>query len=223
MILDKFVKIIVNASVSKYYEKFGYKIIKEKDRYGRTRIKKGTHLKVNISHLHRCAKVDVNVLCELCNKKRKTSFYGLNMGNSGFVKKGTTHCKPCAASIQGYKTKGQFRLKGSDSPLFKSGRGYTQYKANAKTKDRVFSLSIEQFRKITSLSCHYCGGTSIHTGDLSMKCGIDRIDSSKGYTFENCLPCCTTCNVAKMDMSYKEFKAHIKRMYKHMFVKNVKG
>jgi hypothetical protein len=35
--------------------------------------------------------------------------------------------------------------------------------------------------------------------------GIDRVDNNKGYTIENCVPCCTAVNYAKLDMSYSDF------------------
>ena len=46
--------------------------------------------------------------------------------------------------------------------------------------------------------------------------GIDRIDSSKGYTKDNCVSCCTHCNYAKHEMSVKEFKNFILSVYNHL-------
>ena len=51
--------------------------------------------------------------------------------------------------------------------------------------------------------------------DYVLKCnGIDRIDSSKGYTVENSVPCCKYCNTAKNTMSVDEFLKWIGRVYK---------
>lgn len=41
-------------------------------------------------------------------------------------------------------------------------------------------------------TCEYCG---FHQEGVFL--GIDRVDSRKGYTVENCLPCCWRCNTAK--------------------------
>jgi len=38
--------------------------------------------------------------------------------------------------------------------------------------------------------CYYCGYPSN---------GVDRIDNSIGHIMTNCIPCCHTCNVARMD------------------------
>lgn len=42
--------------------------------------------------------------------------------------------------------------------------------------------------------------------DHVLKCnGIDRVDSSKGYTVENSVACCKYCNTAKNTMTESEF------------------
>ena len=45
--------------------------------------------------------------------------------------------------------------------------------------------------------------------------GIDRVDSSKGYEYNNVVSCCKNCNSAKMQLSIKEFKEHIIKIYNH--------
>jgi hypothetical protein len=35
--------------------------------------------------------------------------------------------------------------------------------------------------------------------------GIDRVDNTKGYSVDNCVPCCRRCNVAKADMTPDQF------------------
>ena len=45
--------------------------------------------------------------------------------------------------------------------------------------------------------------------------GIDRIDSNKGYSFDNVVACCKYCNGAKNTMTQEEFKEWIKRVYEH--------
>ena len=48
--------------------------------------------------------------------------------------------------------------------------------------------------------------------------GIDRVDSSKGYTLDNCVPCCSICNTMKLNYTLQEFSDHITKVYNH-FVK----
>ena len=44
--------------------------------------------------------------------------------------------------------------------------------------------------------------------------GIDRVDSNIGYIFENCVPCCKLCNMAKKEYPVEEFKEWIAKLGK---------
>ncbi|MDI6785108.1 MAG: hypothetical protein QMD92_00205 [bacterium] len=96
---------------------------------------------------------------------------------------------------------------------------YLQYKLQAAKRDFDFTLTFEEFVKLVSLSCYYCGRPPSnikrgHNGDFIYQ-GIDRENSEIGYTRSNSVPCCKTCNMAKGTMSHIEFIAHIIRMYKY--------
>jgi len=79
--------------------------------------------------------------------------------------------------------------------------------ANAKRRIISWGLSIDQAASFYTQPCHYCGGEP--NGNLN---GIDRQDNNKGYTIENCVPCCTTCNVAKQQMLPDEFIWHCNKV-----------
>jgi hypothetical protein len=74
---------------------------------------------------------------------------------------------------------------------------YQKYIYGAKSRKYLFNLTLEDFRKILSNPCHYCGTES--------KIGIDRKDNKVGYQLDNCLPCCKDCNYFKRSMDYEEF------------------
>lgn len=42
--------------------------------------------------------------------------------------------------------------------------------------------------------------------------GLDRIDSSKGYTMSNVQPCCYLCNQLKSNLDEEVFLNHIKKI-----------
>lgn len=44
--------------------------------------------------------------------------------------------------------------------------------------------------------------------------GLDRVDSNKKHTKDNCVPCCKTCNLMKINHSQKFFVEHIGRIFK---------
>lgn len=53
------------------------------------------------------------------------------------------------------------------------------------------------------MPCEYCGGWLPETGH-----GMDRKDPLKGYTLENVVPCCTSCNrIKNRYLTYEEMKA----------------
>lgn len=59
-------------------------------------------------------------------------------------------------------------------------------------KNIPYDLSNEQFEELINNKCYYCGSI-----DENKYNGIDRKDSSLGYTFDNCLTCCGVCNLQK--------------------------
>ena len=71
-------------------------------------------------------------------------------------------------------------------------RRYSSARGLAKRRGYEFSLSKTEFLALISLPCHYCGGALPVT-----RGGLDRVDNSKGYTFDNVVPCCSDCNRIK--------------------------
>ena len=107
---------------------------------------------------------------------------------------------------------------------------YATYKSNARINERVFELTLGEFKDITSKKCFYCGtepssccGKNLNHTNIELVShpaytynGIDRVDSSKGYIKENVVPCCKWCNIAKSNKTVEEFKEHILRIYNHL-------
>jgi hypothetical protein len=87
---------------------------------------------------------------------------------------------------------------------------FSNYKCAAKKRSLVWELSEDQFRALVTSPCHYTGTPPSNTsrarsGEVFLYSGIDRIDSNKGYTIDNCVPCCGFANRAKSDMKYNDF------------------
>ena len=94
-----------------------------------------------------------------------------------------------------------------------------KYEAQARYRNLEFILSSEQFSEITKRACYYCNKEPSQVikfrgcnGEYVYN-GIDRVDNLKGYTIENCVPCCGTCNKAKMSMTENEFADWVVRVY----------
>lgn len=101
---------------------------------------------------------------------------------------------------------------------------YSQYRRNAAKRNLEFLLSKDQFRELTSSYCYYCGrfpsnSRISNNGDFTYN-GIDRMDNTKGYTIDNCVPCCKTCNKAKNNNTKEEFINWILRVYNKVVMKS---
>ena len=107
-------------------------------------------------------------------------------------------------------------------------RLYNQYKYNATHLGRVFELTKDEFKRITSSNCYYCGieprqtNKEPHFNGVYPYNGIDRVDPTKGYILENTVPCCKRCNRAKDDMTFDEFIKWLEKAYSYSRTKREK-
>ncbi len=101
---------------------------------------------------------------------------------------------------------------------------YSRYLKRDLTASRDSDLTKEEFQKLTSSQCFYCnlppsqvleipGSRGSYTYN-----GIDRVNNDLGYTKENTVPCCKTCNWMKVNMSQSDFVAHVKTIAIHLQV-----
>ncbi len=93
-----------------------------------------------------------------------------------------------------------------------------RYKAeNRRNKSIPFKISLSLFRYLILQPCFYCNkkwySQSIYRGFVLTYNGIDRVDNSRGYTWDNTITCCGTCNNAKEQMTIETFRRWIKRVY----------
>lgn len=101
---------------------------------------------------------------------------------------------------------------------------YLNYKKSANLRKLCFDLNKEEFKILTQQNCFYCNQTpsqifpkqnpNNYNGRFIYN-GIDRLDNSIGYTKDNIVTCCKICNLAKRDLSLKDFKEWIDRLIKH--------
>lgn len=142
-------------------------------------------------------------------------------------------CKKCGAisimrkdTIQNAKGPGCRLCNGNNKVPTKYGPinvYYNNYRTGALSRNLEWNLSLDEFKNIINKDCCYCGQKPEEkqslirynkTGSPILVNGIDRIDSTKGYYKENCVPCCFMCNKMKSDLYYKDFLHHIKKIYK---------
>lgn len=99
---------------------------------------------------------------------------------------------------------------------------FSVYRSNAIAKNIDFHITKREFKAITSKDCFYCGVAPKqehnYTGNNGkyLHNGVDRVDNTKGYVINNCVPCCKICNYMKLQMSSLEFYNQIERIFKYM-------
>lgn len=152
-----------------------------------------------------------NCLCE-CGS--------MHVASSGNLKAGTVTSCGCyrnqCCRDRAYKKKKEHYGKASPR------RVYSRYQRSASLRCQLFQLSYDEFLRMTAMRCCYCGVMPSkkqvsHSGNGDyVYNGIDRVDNSKGYIAGNMVPCCETCNRAKLEMSESEFREWINRVYTHM-------
>lgn len=104
-------------------------------------------------------------------------------------------------------------------------RYYGNYAYYWNDSKREFKLTKEEFIELVNSKCHYCGIEPFNFQGNKNKSvikalnGIDRVDSSKGYTKDNTVPCCMHCNRAKMDRNIDDFKNWVKLIYNNLYLK----
>jgi hypothetical protein len=99
---------------------------------------------------------------------------------------------------------------------------YNQTRNNAqKVRGLEFMLTFGQFLDLVRCDCAYCGGPPSNTArykgcnGVPRYTGIDRVDNTRGYHLDNCIPCCETCNKAKRTLSLREFAQWVTRLARH--------
>ena len=98
------------------------------------------------------------------------------------------------------------RIEPGQSKINKVFRGYRN---NARLHGRIFEIQKDVFCEMINKNCFYCGVEPLPRN------GLDRKDNNSGYTMDNVVTCCETCNRAKLQMSENEFLNWIERVYKY--------
>ena len=139
-----------------------------------------------------------------CNGVKHASIRNLQRG-------ATTHCG-CSISNE---NRGLPEGIGARNALISS------YKSSARKKFLDFTLTVEECEQLFQGDCYFCGTppstifTKRNTKGSYIYNGIDRIDSSNGYTIDNVNSCCPDCNYLKSNRHNDDFLNKIKKIVEH--------
>lgn len=120
---------------------------------------------------------------------------------------------------------------------------YSKYKDSARNRGLEFLLSFDEFFNIVIKNCRYCNAApqdktqmlftirkkaSLRVGKPHLRdcdyfrCvvnGVDRVDSSRGYSVDNCVSCCEMCNSMKLDYEFETWILHMKKVLENLDVR----
>jgi hypothetical protein len=97
-------------------------------------------------------------------------------------------------------------------------------------------LCFDEFINLSQLPCFYCGSPPLNTTTTYKKGhvtydrwknsfftynGLDRVDNSQPHNKDNVVPCCKTCNTAKLNRSQKDFFNWIEKVHSNLFSKRL--
>ena len=88
---------------------------------------------------------------------------------------------------------------------------FVTYKRSAESKNLDFILTKGDFMGLVETKCYYCD-----TMQEKKFNGIDRLDSSKGYSLDNCVSCCEMCNFMKGCLGPTIFINRIEHILTHL-------
>ena len=144
-------------------------------------------------------------ICIDCGESRTTKSHDVS----------NKRCKSCYKKSQ--------KLKPNTDSTYKVLAA--SVKGGAKKRNIEYMLSLEQFKNIVKNNCYWCGEKPPLKNPKAERMptlpapanGIDRINNSIGYIYDNCVASCQKCNIAKNNYSEKEFLEWIKKVYMHQF------
>lgn len=112
--------------------------------------------------------------------------------------------------------KGKASRKKHSAIYYSTPKGwYNNYKKWAKSREKLFDITLKQFLTFIDVPCYYCGGQV-------SKVGLDRIDNAIGYTIDNVVSCCTRCNKMKLDINLPEWLLHMQKITSRFNIKIIK-
>ncbi len=135
--------------------------------------------------------------CKACAQKVLIAYRQTPKGKAKYLEYARRHRQKA-----GYAEKHRaYRLR--PKPIWRS------YLSGAEKRGLPFDFTLEEFTaRFWQKPCWYCG-------EVLSTAGADRIDSTKGYTQDNTVPCCSVCNFMKLRTGQDEFIAKCRQIAEH--------
>ena len=144
-------------------------------------------------------------ICTKCKIKKDFSEFYKRKNHIYSSREYYSSCKNCCRE---YKKTNQKRYSINMNRLNRLPKNrYKLYIYESRRKNLDFKIDYKYFNFLTKNICYYCGSKD--------SIGIDRLDNTKGYLLDNCVPCCTSCNYAKKDRTVLDFIEHCNKVVEY--------
>ena len=137
--------------------------------------------------------------CKVCGAQSNKVYYKAN--KEAIVEQNKAYYKESKETvIKAYQEANREAILERKRAYYRTPNGkFRSIRKSAKERGINFSLLFELYEtQLWGKPCHYCGCEIEVTG-------LDRKDSSKGYSRDNVVPCCFDCNSKKKDKPYDQF------------------
>jgi len=103
---------------------------------------------------------------------------------------GQGYCAECrnAHRRERYRAGGDDARRASREASRKPAAKWSNYRSSARRRGIEWSLLRDEFVRVLTMPCHWCGGPGG---------GVDRVSSQGGYVSANVVSCCGPCNRMK--------------------------
>ena len=179
MLIIKEVEVVLNSNNIKYYEDLGYKIPRQKNKWGRIGTPKGTKITVKVGDLPKQSNIKIKVQCDECDKKYMLPYYAYNKHNHN----GKTYCNKCSNTIF---------ISGENNGRWNSNLSYEERQTCR--KHPKYTEFIKKVLIRDNYTCQCCGKKKEISGRLIVHhldghdwCEDKRTDETNGVTLcEEC-------------------------------------
>jgi hypothetical protein len=135
---------------------------------------------------------------------------------TGSVRSGRTKSCGCLQRENGTR---MGRLHALPAGAASRNHVLAMYKRTATRRGLTWEIPDELFDVLVTGDCHYCGISPANlrqpfngeNGGFTYN-GIDRLNREQGYTFDNVVSCCWSCNRMKGPLSEEEFYQRIEKI-----------
>ena len=143
-----------------------------------------------------CKRSYFNCKCNRCNKYCLTRSDRFSRISKYFPKS----CTHCVDDLQKEIAENKYKIK--DTKYIRNRIG--SIRGAAKSRNIEMCLTNDEIESYLNKQCYYCKDNAM---------GIDRIDSMKPYTLDNCVSCCFICNRMKNKYDFNLFIDKITKIY----------